>query len=575
MENFGVVRLEGSHWVVRCEPHVRARLKRVFPRAPQQAGDEIRISRSPEHSRELEWFLQRYPMYLEGGDIMSADSAEHRQMERRLSDLIAHRDPPPRIALAEPPREYQEVVPQYLDIRRGLLLADDLGLGKTVSATCCCVDPEKLPAVIVTPPHLMQHWQKFLARFAPHLKTHIIKQGKVYSLVKRAGDRQRSLFLDRLPDVIIVSYFRLRSWADQLGEIVRLAIFEECQQLRRPSSEIYTACEHLAAKATHRLGMSATPIFNYGNEFFHVVNVLSPGCLGTYEEFIREWCTADHGDKSRIKDTVQFGAYLRREGIMLRRTRKEVGRELPKVTKIVHEIESDAAVIEKMTGNAVALARTILRHNERYRGEKMQAAGEFDMLMRQATGIAKAPYVAEFVRLLVENGEKVILFGWHRAVYDIWMERLKDLNPVLYTGSESTTKKEESKRAFIEGDSKVMIMSLRAGVGVDGLQYVSRTEVFGELDWSPGVHEQNIGRVDRDGQVDPVTAYFLVSDDGSDPVVANVLGIKREQIEGVRNPDLALTERVDTGENNLRLLAKQLLDKHGLAVEEKDEPLAA
>jgi hypothetical protein len=233
----------------------------------------------------------------------------------------------------------------------------------------------------------------------------------------------------------------------------------------------------------------------------------------------------------------------------------------------VHEIEADLRVLERMTGDAIALAKTILSHAENFRGEHMQAAGEFDTIMRQATGIAKAPYVAEMVRLLVESGEKVVLFGWHRAVYDIWMERLKEFSPVLYTGSESATQKDAAQKAFIEGASKILIMSLRSGAGVDGLQHVCTIAVFGELDWSPGVHEQCVGRLARDGQGLPVTAYFLVADDGSDPIVAEVNGVKREQIEGVRNPGVATAERVETGENNLRRLAREFLNKKGVSIE--------
>ena len=43
---------------------------------------------------------------------------------------------------------------------------------------------------------------------------------------------------------------------------------------------------------------------------------------------------------------------------------------------------------------------------------------------------------------------------------------------------------------FIDGDARVLMMSLRSGAGLDGLQEVSHTAVFGELDWSPGVHRQ-------------------------------------------------------------------------------------
>src|SRR3546814_7127408 len=81
---------------------------------------------------------------------------------------------------------------------------------------------------------------------------------------------------------------------------------------------------------------------------------------------------------------------------MLRRTRAEVGRELPALTKIPHTIDADTAVLEKAEGDAERLARIILARNERFRGEQMNAAGQFDAPKRQATGVAKEPFVAEY-----------------------------------------------------------------------------------------------------------------------------------------------------------------------------------
>jgi CO dehydrogenase/acetyl-CoA synthase gamma subunit (corrinoid Fe-S protein) len=53
-------------------------------------------------------------------------------------------------------------------------------------------------------------------------------------------------------------------------------------------------------------------------------------------------------------------------------------------------------------------------------------------MVRQATGIAKAKTVAQFARLMVEAGEPVLLVGWHREVYRIWLEALADLKPAMY-----------------------------------------------------------------------------------------------------------------------------------------------
>lgn len=564
--SYGTIKYTPAGWRIETEPFVRARLKRVFPRAPQHAATHITISATPENTRELHWFLQRYPMEVDRPDLLERMAAEHRDTEQRLAELMAGHTAPPVITLAEPPREYQRMAAQVLDLKLGMLLADDLGLGKTVSAICAMVDQANLPALVVCPAHLPRQWKRMINRFAPALNVHILKKGTPYDLTPRRRANQLDLLPASLPDVIITSYHKLRGWAETLAGVVQLVVYDECQALRSPGTEIYAAADLVAQRARRRLGLSATPIYNYGSEFHSVISVLSPDALGTHAEFIREWCTSAPGDKARLSDPKEFGAYLRREGIMLRRTRAEVGRELPPLSKVIHEIDADQKALDAIKGDAMALARIVLQHNEQFRGEKMQAAGEFDALMRQATGIAKAPYVVEFVKLLRESGEPVVLFGWHRAVYEVWMEGLAEHSPVLYTGTESANQKAEAIEAFVSGRAGVLIMSLRSGAGVDGLQGTATTVVFGEIDWSPGVHEQCIGRVHRDGQDDPCTAYFLLSEAGADPIMAEVLGMKRDQIEGVRNPDMALAERIDTGENSIRRLARELLARRGQQV---------
>lgn len=577
---YGSVRYHpvAQRWLIECEPFVRSRLKRVFPRAPQEAGDTIRLSATAENSRELAWFLERYPMDVDQPDVLTSLAERHKQAERDLAALLAGYKAAPVMPLAEPAREYQLMAAQMLDVKDGYILADDVGLGKTVSAIAAMVAPGRLPALVVCPAHLPRQWAKMIARFAPHLVTHVLKKGAPYDLApKRRGkaNGQGDLLAPlALPDVIITSYHKLRGWADELAGKVQLVVFDECQALRGPDTAIYAAARHVATRASKRLGLSATPIYNYGDEFFHVLEVIQPEALGERAEFVREWCTPLSNGKSRLNDAREFGAYLRREGLMLRRTRADVGRELPPLERIVHEIEADEKALSAITSDAAALARIVLRAGEQFKGQKMQAAGEFDALMRQATGIAKAPYVAEFVKLLLESGEPVVLFGWHRAVYSIWMEALAEYKPVLYTGSESANQKDEAVRRFSSGESKVLILSLRSGAGLDGLQDVCRLMVFGELDWSPGVHEQCMGRPHRDGQTKPCAAYFLLSNTGADPIMAEVLGVKREQIENVRNPDTALAERIETGENHLRRLAREFLAKRGVQVLPDPEPVA-
>lgn len=102
-----------------------------------------------------------------------------------------------------------------------------------------------------------------------------------------------------------------------------------------------------------------------------------------------------------------------------------------------------------------------------------------------------------------------------------------------------------------------------ARAGLDGLQHVSKTVVFGELDWSPQVHEQAIGRVARDGQTEPVFAYFLHTETGSDPTMRDVAEVKHMQLVGVRDPLSALVEEAELDPDHIKKLAQAYLDRAG------------
>jgi len=150
---------------------------------------------------------------------------------------------------------------------------------------------------------------------------------------------------------------------------------------------------------------------------------------------------------------------------------------------------------------------------------------------RQATGVAKAPFVAAFVRALVESGERVLLFAHHHQVMDLYRKELRALGPVFVTGRESTHQKDASVQAFQAGDTDLCCISLRSAAGLN-LQRASCV-VFGELDWSPAVHSQAEDRAHRIGQPDSLLCYYLVSPRGSDQDMQETLGLKVSQFLGI------------------------------------------
>lgn len=547
LKTFGTIYFdaERSRWMMTdVTPHVAMRIKNIFKGIPVYAV-VFSFPDTPEMALDLEWFMQRYPM-----DISKKDREYLEKVKIiRLEDLASME----RIALPEyigqtfklngELRHYQSrFVELFLKSKR-ILLADDVGLGKTAQAIGAFTQPRTLPAAVVVQTHLPVQWREEISKFLPNANVHIIKGTQPYHLP--------------MAEIYIFKYSCLAGWSSYfIQRIFKTAIFDEVQELRRSESQKYQGAKVLSSSVEYCAGLSATPIYNYGGEIFCVMDVIKDGCLGQEEEFLREWCI---GEKHRVAAPKALGAFLRDNFLMVRRDRKMVGRELPEVNTVVHTVDTDEKAIANIEQLAKALAMKVTSGSSSFI-EKGEAARELDLLLRQATGVGKARYVADYVKILLDNGESVLLAGWHRAVYDIWNRELAEYKPLMYTGSESPAQKENSKKSFMAGESNLMFISLRSGVGLDGLQKRCSIVVFGELDWSPKVHEQVIGRLNRDGQTDQVTSIYLISDDGSDPVIVDMLGLKASQSKDILDPDSAVTSQ-KTDESRVKILAERFLEK--------------
>lgn len=535
--------------ITEAQPHVSIKLKHIFPRIPKTSKPPYSIKCNDQNSADLSWFMDRYPLEISPADKKRITRG-HKDYVALVNEIEAIRNPNyvpnDNLALKENAerRPYQLSGSEIMYKLKRILNADDLGLGKTLTSIMVALKPGTLPAIAVVETHMPSQWKIDAIEKYTHLKVHIIKGTKPYSLPAA--------------DIYIIKYSCLSGWTNVFQTSpFKYAIFDECQALRKPDSQRYSAAKILSESVEYCTGLTATPVYNYGNEVYWVLDCIKPGCLGSYGDFAREWL---YGDKE-VVDSHALGSYLRESNLVLRRTRKEVGKELPPVNKIVHTVGYDSEEVKRAEDLARQLANKVLYSTSFM--ERGQAARELDLLARQTTGISKAREVAAYVRILLENGEKVVLAGWHREVYNIWLKELAEFKPVMYTGTETSTQKDAAKRKFIDGETDLFIISLRSGAGLDGLQFVCSTVVIGELDWSPKIHEQLIGRIDRPGQPDPVTAIYLVSEDGSDPLLIELLGLKSSQAHGIVDPGL-IPESQHTDMSRMKALAEHYLkNKHG------------
>lgn len=560
MRTYGRIRYttdDGGHgfWGLDCEPHVTMLLKRVFGRVKPNREGTIVLSDTPATAVDLEWFLLRYPLDVDEvtGRRLTTKADAYREAQAITERIMAgHRLDFERVPIREPKPHQLEAADLALTTGR-LLLTDPLGGMKSFSGLLMLRHPEALPALVVCPAHLQTQWQEEVEE-SFDLTAHRIRVTKIYD---PAAHREMK---GRDPDVLIITYSKLAAWAAHLAGLARTVIFDEAQELRRAGSQKYDAAGQIADRCLFRMGLTTTPIYNYGDEMFNVLDILQRDCLGTREEFFQERCTPMGNGKHRVNDPKALGSFLRDERLLLGREGPDIGLNQEDPLRIPQLIDADDS-LDSDLDEAKAFARIILDAAST-KDQRWTAAGELDWRVRRATGVAKAPFVAAFVKMLLASEEKVLLCGWHRDVYDIWIEAFEKahIDYVMYTGSESPAAKDRAVKEFVvSARCQVMIMSLRSGIGLDGLEKVCRVVVFGELDWSPGVHAQVLGRLNRGSQADQVIGYFLHCASGSDPIVMETLGIKRGQSVPIVTPDADVFEAADTSGDRIRRLAEAIL----------------
>ena len=369
-------------WVVKGDPSVTEVCKRLFPGSAGSRRGEARFTAHRRAVGDLCWLMMRFPLEIKASDRALWEKAvtgarEYAVRQAKMATMPVRMTPPDGAFLGTL-RPFQEEGLSYLCSHDRCLLADEMGLGKTVQALAFLSSTGSLPALVIPPAHLTRNWQEETLRFlrvdgkAP--RVHTIRGLKPYDLPEA--------------DVYIMHYLLLRGWKNVLPTLpFRSVIFDEIQELRHAGTEKYSAASLLSESCERVIGLSGTPIYNRGGEIWNVINILDYHFLGDWESFSREWCSG-YGNQLVLKPDL-LGAYLRREGLMLRRTKQEVLRELPPKRRLVQELDWNDKVYAQ-------LMAPVMRDVLRWKQDDQLSAQERAMLeesisqhARQATGVAK------------------------------------------------------------------------------------------------------------------------------------------------------------------------------------------
>jgi SNF2 family DNA or RNA helicase len=433
----------------------------------------------------------------------------------------------PHLTGVEPLTHQIETVRKVLKQFRGrVLLADEVGLGKTIEAGMVLKEyalrgmAER--TLVLTPASLVGQWQEELAsKFGLDFTT-------TYDPLLR--DEPRAFWAkDRI--VASIAAARRRDHAERLAERqFDLVIVDEAHHLRDRSSQSWKLVDSLNKRFL--LLLTATPVQNDLIELYNLLTLLKPGIFKTLKEFRSAYMVPGRPRQPANSDSLR--ALMR--GAMIRNTRAVVALKLPqrhattiKVDGAPGEPEAyaelAAAVRRLAAGDDAKRERLALRHLLGAAGSSPRAAAAAvaqlsarhprDPALRELAqrwaAIEVGGKQAALLDLIRRNpDEKKLVFVHSRETLAHLAATLENAGVSLarFDGSLTGSQKDAAIAAF--RDSANVLLCTQSGGEGRNIQFCNTLINF-DVPWNPMAIEQRIGRIDRIGQSREVFVFNLVT----------------------------------------------------------------
>ena len=321
-------------------------------------------------------------------------------------------------------RDYQKEGIDFLinQAGSGALLADDMGIGKSFQ-TVKAVRALRRKTIIVCEAHVRGVWEREpelddkggeLAKWWP--KAHVFKP---YGVTP-----------EKIPadtDVVVIHYDIIYAWVEALLKWAAddmTIVFDEAQMLLNPTSKRSKACRELALAAKGRIALTGTPPVDKVKDLHNVVDTISPNRFGEFFGFGLRYADAKQkevdGPEQTKKLVWDFAGRSnvpelrkRLDWFCLRRTKREVMKELPALQRQIVDVEVPLK-------NRVAM-------NARLVGDKKAMRAALD---NAADGKLKS--VLELIRGHLEAGQRVVVGTFRRSVCEKIADVIGEVAPTKF-----------------------------------------------------------------------------------------------------------------------------------------------
>ena len=439
----------------------------------------------------------------------------------------------PRLRFQPFPYQLQAAASVLRRMRGRAILADEVGLGKTIEAGLVLSElslrSQAEHVLILVPTGLVEQWTEELDR----------KFGLPYLAYGSAAWEQTERALQAPILIVPLAAARRAPLRDALAGVSwDLVIVDEAHRLKNPQTASAKVVKSLRTR--RMLLLTATPVENRLEDLFHLVTLIRPGQLGSLQQFRTRYGPTPSGEAAR--DMAGLQAQMRQ--VMVRHRRSEVTLMLPRrlaeTLRIAPQPEEAALytlVSERVRAQAREASHTqvfALRAVQRLAGSSwralaptLQKMGWPDLAQRAASMAvtSKARTLEELLRRYHASGEKVVVFTAFRESlsYLVELAAAGGLPAAVYHGSLSRREKDAAIAAF-RGDLPVLLTTEAAGEGRN-LQFC-HVMINYDLPWNPMQIEQRLGRIHRIGQEHDVLLTNLVTRDTVEDHILRVLETK-------------------------------------------------
>lgn len=422
------------------------------------------------------------------------------------------------------------------------ILADDMGLGKTLQAI---VSTEVLrkqfnisTAIIICPTSLKYQWKTEIEKFTGNKNVNVI-EGNVLT--------RKKLYDSNTADYIILSYQMASNDFIYLNNMqADVLVLDEAQRIKNWKTKTSVAIKKI--KTTYALVLTGTPVENKIEDLYSLMQIVNPYLLGSLHNFLSKHQITEGGTDKVIgyKNLNDVGVLL--EDVMLRRTKAQVLKDLPKRMDKNLFVPLTAQQLELHTEYADRVAKLVNKWkrmhflNEEDRQKllmylnMMRMVSDTTFIIDQETNYqTKLDELQNILdEILAMPDEKVVIFSQWERMTRLVAIILKEKNigfEYLHGGIPGKNRGALYENFTNDKNCKVFLSTDAGGVGLN-LQSAAYM-INLDIPWNPAVLEQRIGRIYRLGQKKNVSIINLVSQGSIEHRMLDILKFKKGIAAGI------------------------------------------